>query len=132
MNNKRLGNAFEKQFCILASEHGFWCHRLQDNKNGQPADVLMSKNNTPVLLDCKVCENSVFPLSRIEENQWNAMTMWLRKGNKYAMFALEINKEVWMISFEALKCYKDNGVKQLNLTQILTQGIPFQVWQEAF
>lgn len=132
MNNKRSGNAFEKQFCILASEHGFWAHKMQDNKNGQPADVIMAKNDEPILVDCKVCENNVFPLSRIEENQWNAMTLWLRRGNKYAMFALFINNEIRMISFETLKHYKENGVKQLNLTQILTQAIPFRIWQEAF
>ena len=132
MNNKKIGTIFEKEFCILASRYGFWAHRMQDNTNGQPADVILCKNDVPILVDCKVCEKDVFVLSRIEENQWNAMTMWHNKGNRYAYFALRFEDEIRMISFLTLKDYKENGFKQLDYNRIVSASKPFRLWKEMF
>jgi Holliday junction resolvase len=74
MSNKATGTSFEKEFCKLASEHGFWAHMLQGNTQGQPSDVILAKNGKAALIDCKVCENNKFLFSRIEENQDLAMT----------------------------------------------------------
>lgn len=132
MNNKRSGNSFEKDFCLLAAKNGFWAHKMQDNKNGQPADVIMSKSNEPVLVDCKVCENNIFPLSRMEENQINAMTLWNLKGNKHSYFALLIDKKVRMISFTKLMELKQLGIKQLNENDIYSYSFEFEDWKEWF
>jgi len=45
MSNKKEGDDFENDFCRLACNYGFWAHRMNTNKNGQPADVIMCKNN---------------------------------------------------------------------------------------
>lgn len=79
--NKTMGNHFEEELCELLAEQGFWAHNLAQNQVGQPADVLAVRDNIAVLIDCKVCSNNRFPLSRIEPNQEAAMTMWEAQGN---------------------------------------------------
>ena len=44
MSNKKLGNSFEAELCEILSMYGFWAHNLAQNSDGQPADVLASKN----------------------------------------------------------------------------------------
>lgn len=75
MVNKTLGNHFEGELCELLAENGFWAHNLAQNQAGQPADVIAVKNDVAILIDCKVCSNDRFSLSRIEDNQEMAMTL---------------------------------------------------------
>ena len=131
-SNKKSGSDFETDFCILASSAGFWAHCIKDNKNGQPADVIVSKNNTTALVDCKDCENDIFPLSRIEENQELAMTKWLSCGNLYADFALKTSDGIRIIGIEELLELRDQGIKKLNLAQIIENSISFSEWVEVF
>lgn len=128
MSNKSAGTSFEKAFCQIASEHGFWAHMLQGNTQGQPSDVIIAKDGIPALIDCKSCENKVFKFSRIEENQECAMRKWLKKGNKHASFALKEGSEVYMISFIALMNLREAGMKQINFTKIKEIGILFEDW----
>jgi len=132
MSNKKEGDDFENEFRVLAGNYGFWAHRMNVNKNGQPADIILCKNNIPVLVDCKDCENKVFKLSRIEDNQEYAMTKWIQLGNKCALFALKINNEIWVISFPMLMKLKQLGYKQLNYTQINEVGYTFEKWAGDF
>lgn len=128
--NKKNGMAFEKEFCQLASNIGFWVHRLIENVNGQPADLILCKKNIPVLIDCKVCESNKFLFSRIEENQELAMTKWLELGNKHALFALKIENEIILIPFTTLRELKQAGYKQLNKDQIKEFGQVFSFLEE--
>lgn len=132
MSNKKEGDDFENEFCVLASDYGFWAHRMNVNKRGQPADVILCKNNVPVLVDCKDCENNIFKLSRIEENQEYAMTKWIQRGNNYALFALKVGSEIFMISFSMLMAFKQLGYKQLNYTQIKENCKVFSEWVGDF
>lgn len=132
VNNKKLGNSFERDFCLIASEYGFWAHRLQDNKNGQPADVIIAKGNQSALVDCKVCDNNVFPLIRMEENQINAMRKWLHCGNIYAAFALKLNDDIRMIDYETLMKLRNLGTKSLDEKDIRRYSLPFAAWKEQF
>lgn len=132
MNNKQLGNKFEIEFCQMLSKNGFWCHRLQDNKNGQPADIIASKGNKAALIDCKVCENNKFQLSRMEENQINAMQKWRKTGNVFANFAILMNDEVRVLNLETLMKLKRIGVKTLNEEDIINYSIPYESWKEQF
>lgn len=131
MNNKQLGNKFEREFCNLLAEKNIWCHRLQDNKNGQPADIIASKANNPVLIDCKVCINNVFQLSRMEENQINAMRKWTATGNGLAFFALKIGDEVRMLQYQKLMELRKQGVKSLKYADIIFRGALFDDWAEV-
>ena len=47
-NNKTSGNRFEQDFANLLAEHGFWAHVMQQNKAGQPADII-ARNIFPVI-----------------------------------------------------------------------------------
>lgn len=119
MNNKKLGTAFEREFCKIVSQYGWWVHRFQDNQNGQPCDVIMAKNNSSTLVDCKVCENNQFVLSRMEENQINTMVKWLKTGNNASYFALRMKDgEVYMMPFKTLQELKSLGYKCITYTEI--------------
>jgi len=132
MNNKRLGNAFEREFADKLHKHGFWVHLLKQNEAGQPADVIACINDVPFLIDCKMCANDTFPLSRIEDNQHTAMQLFEDRGNTGAYFALKLSTgEIFMHHFEGLRYFIDNGGKTLNRQQIMEGGNRFEDWVES-
>lgn len=127
-SNKKTGNSFEREFCEILSSHGFWCHNMTQNQAGQPADVIAVKNMIPFLIDCKVCEHDRFPLSRIEENQRNAMTLWQSCGNGSGWFALKISTGIYMISISFLISVSQ---KSLTAKDIMFAGHPLERWCEC-
>lgn len=127
MSNKKMGNKFEADFCEELFQHGFWTHNLAQNQAGQPADVIAVKSGQAYLIDCKVCSNGTFQLSRIEENQHMAMGQWEDCNNGNGWFALQIDNEVFMLSYfimEALSHEKS----VLNSDDIREYGKPLSFW----
>ena len=122
MSNKSKGTAFEKEFAQIFAERGFWVHCLRDNANGQPFDLIAVRNNTAFAFDCKECQGSVFRLSRVEENQDNAMTLWTETGNRFSFFAIRLNGKIYLIPYRMLMILKGNGVKQLKETEAAKYG----------
>lgn len=131
MSNKKNGNDFEKEFCQIVSKAGFWAHMLSANSRGQPADVIIAKNDKTALVDCKDCENDVFSLSRIEENQELSMTKWIKTGNHRAVFALKFSSGIRIAPFSLLHSLSEHGFKQLNSSQILEYSWSLEEWLEA-
>jgi Holliday junction resolvase len=127
-SNKKMGNSFERELCDILASHGFWCHNLAQNQSGQPADVIAVRNMKPYLIDCKVCKNDRFPLSRIEENQKNAMKLWRKCGNGNGWFAMKISTGIYMVSFLQLEAHK---FKSLSKWDIATVGVPLERWCEC-
>ena len=127
MTNKTLGNNFEQELCEKLSEYGFWTHNLAMNKAGQPADVLAAKNGKAYLIDAKVCSDGKFPLSRVEDNQELAMTLWKECGNGEGWFALKVNEEIFMIPFFTIKAYM-NAQSSLSTAEIYECGMPLERW----
>ena len=78
MSNKSAGTMFEREFAGKLAKNRFWVHRFQDNKNGQPCDVIAARNGKTYLFDCKDCAGA-FQLSRVEENQYNVFVSPDRK-----------------------------------------------------
>ncbi len=114
ISNRTVGGGFEQELCMLLAEHGFWAHNMAQNQVGQPADVIATKNNIPVLIDCKVCLDGRFPFSRIEGNQEGAMTIWEAKGNTYCYFAMKLGDgKIYMIPFDDLCMLQRVGAKSL-------------------
>ena len=110
------------------SEYGFWVHLLNMNRAGQPADIIAVKNKEAYLIDAKVCSSRGFALSRVEDNQELAMSLWSECGNGQAWFALQIPTgeiymipHIWMMSLKRKKAY-------LSFTEIQEIGIPFGKW----
>ena len=115
MINKKLGNDFEHELSEILYDAGYWVHLLNQNKNGQPADIIAVKNGGAYLIDAKVCSYEVFPFRRIEDNQQLAMDMWIDCGNIEPYFALKCRNEVYMVGYTTIKDLMRNGKKQLNL-----------------
>jgi Holliday junction resolvase len=128
MNNKTLGNNFEQELCEKLSEYGFWCHLLNMNKAGQPADIIAVKNKKAYLIDAKVCSSRGFALSRVEDNQELAMELWKDKGNGQAWFAMKLpDDEIYMIPHICILAYK-NMQSSLSFSEIHELGKPLGKW----
>lgn len=88
--NRKEGLAFEREFCQMLFDKGWWVHNLAQNAAGQPFDVIALKDYRAVAFDCKVCSQDNFKVSRIEENQWNAMKLWSERTNFVCAFILKM------------------------------------------
>ena len=128
MNNKTLGNNFEAELCEKLSEYGFWCHLLNMNKAGQPADIIAVRNKVAHLIDAKVCSSKGFALSRVEDNQELAMTLWDDRGNGQGWFALKIpTGEIYILPHICIQAYK-RVQSALSFSEIHELGKPLGEW----
>ena len=89
MNNKKLGNEFERALCELLFSKGFWVHNFANKTTGQPADIIACKNKIALLIDAKECANDTYDTVRIEE---------LKKTRKIRCFSGNNAVTVWAIS----------------------------------
>ena len=126
--NKKLGNDFEKELSDILYDAGYWVHLLNQNKNGQPADIIAVKNRMAFLIDAKVCTYEVFPFRRIEDNQQLAMDMWLECNNIEPYFALKVRNDVYMVGYTTIKDLMRKGKKQLNLEDMNKYGTRIATW----
>lgn len=90
MNNKKIGNLMEKKVAETLALGGYWVHRLQDNHNGQPFDMIAIRENRAYCIECKHCAGSVFLFSRLEFNQRNAFYK-LEKCKTYGYIAIQFS-----------------------------------------
>ena len=128
LTNKTIGNGFEQEFCNLLGKNGFWAHNAAQNKSGQPADVFAVRNNTPYLIDCKVCELNTFKLCRVEENQQLAMERWIECGNDKAYFALKFGEEIYMLHYLLIIGFLSERKSVISLNTVRKLGVPFHLW----
>jgi len=129
MSNKKLGNSFESELCEILSAYGFWCHNLAQNAAGQPADVIAVRNDKAYLIDCKVCSTDKgFALSRVEENQHLAMTLWNDCGNSQGWFAMKLpTDDIFMMPHFVIKAYM-HLQSHLSPGEIYQIGKPLEEW----
>ncbi len=131
MSNKDRGTAFEKDFAGILAVQGFWVHRLQDNKNGQPFDIIAAKNGHTYAIDCKDCQSDVFLLKRMEENQRNAMLLWKKCGNREPVFAVRYpDDEIWLFGYSVLCYLESKGWKQIRKEDAETAGMKLEEFWE--
>lgn len=130
MSNRTLGTSFEQEFAQEMFDNGFWVHLLTQNSAGQPADVIAVMNQKAYLIDCKVCSNNRFPLTRVEANQHCAMHLWQMIGNGDAMFALKMSDDVYMIPYSLIRKETLNCKSTLTAHYIREKGISFHDWIE--
>ncbi len=116
MRNKTVGAAFEREFADILSRNGFWVHVLQDNRNGQPFDIISAKDDNPRVFDCKVCETDRFRLSRMEGNQISAMELWEACGNREGAFAVKFLRtgNIYVVVFRELMKARERDVRSLS------------------
>ena len=119
MSNKSQGTQFERELADILSQNGFWVHRFQDNQNGQPCDLIACRGGYTCLIDCKACKDGSFRLSRMEENQRNAMELFLETGNRAALFAIRFGDgQIFMAEYRWLKKLESEGSRQVYRSQL--------------
>lgn len=128
MINKKLGNKFEKELSEILYNAGYWVHLLNQNKNGQPADIIAVKNKKAYLIDAKVCSLEKFAFKRVEENQLLSMQMFIECGNTTPYFALKARNEIYMLSYKTIRDLIKQGKKQLNFAEINKYGTRLSTW----
>ena len=132
MNNKKLGNKFEKELCELLAAHGFWAYNCPSKTSGQPADIIASRNGHPCLIDAKECTNDIFDTTRMEENQKNSMLLWDYTGNGEGHFALRLSDgQIYMVHQDAIMLAQHQR-RTLNRDCIVYLGEPFEKWVEEW
>ena len=114
--NKKSGNRFEQEFAEFLDRNGFWCHVMQQNKSGQPADIIAVKGDYHCLIDCKeVSTNKGFALSRVEENQRLAMKKFEDRGSRVCYFAVKFpDGTVRMIPVHSIFFAEKQGIKSIS------------------
>lgn len=128
MSNRKTGTDFEREFCKLLADDGYWVHNFGQKISGQPADVIAVKGKQAYLIDCKVCADGRFVLSRLEENQRFAMALWAAKGNGTGWFAVHINDTVYMVSLNQLLQREEEGHKSVTEPDLKLIGHTLQNW----
>lgn len=126
--NKKHGNEFEREFCQLLSDKGFWVLNVPQYSAGQPSDVIAVKDGKAYLIDCKVCSRRGFVLSRVEENQKYAMRLWYECGNGVGWFAIKtMSGEIWMMPLYTLEMLKSQK-STVNHSDLIKYGMTFERW----
>ena len=114
-DNRTVGGRFEQELGKTLADNGFWVHVLQQNKSGQPADIIAIRGRFHTLIDCKVCENGFFAFDRIEENQKSAMKMFFRKGGELCYFALKLpDGKIRMVPLERCETIRNRGKRRIS------------------
>lgn len=102
MSNKSEGNKLENLTAKVLFNKGYWVHIIQQNKAGQPADLIAGKNGQFLLIDCKACAGDKFVLSRIEYNQHQAMRLFKARTKGNCLFAISLQDRIYFIEYERL------------------------------
>lgn len=104
MNNKRIGNQMERRVASALYSIGYWVHRLQDNHNGQPFDMIAIKNDEAFCIECKHCAGNRFKFDRLEFNQRNAFDR-LRMCNSTGYVAIQFGNDYkfYLVEYSHIK-----------------------------
>ena len=129
-DNRSNGGRFEQDLSRILSDNGFWVHVMQQNKAGQPADIIAIKGKYHTLIDCKVVSDKKgFDFARVEENQKLAMRRFQRRGGELCFFAIRLpDGTMWMVSMERISILQGRGKRRLTDEEIQTQTCPLDKW----
>lgn len=103
-----LGKRFEQDLCRYFSKQDYYVIYNEKGVTGsQPCDLVIIKGNIATMIDCKNIENEtgMFPISRIEENQYLAYKRFKECGNSNFILAIKNNNNVYFIDFGLLQFY---------------------------
>lgn len=127
MNNKILGNDFEKEVAQILKAKGFWVHIITPARyiGSQPADIIAVKNNVAMLVDCKTCSKDKFPISRIEQNQRLAFKKFKECGNMRYYLAIKGKDGIYFINLNKV----DFNKKYIDLTDFTEEKNEDYSWK---
>lgn len=133
MSNKKIGNDYERWLAEELSKNHFWVHLLQQNKNGQPADMIaINRKGEAFLIDCKACTTVGFELSRMEENQDLAMMKLYEITGHTGWFAIGFKNITYMVPHIDIRKLKEDGVKKLKQPNLKSGALPLKWWIETY
>ena len=131
-DNRTTGGRFEQELSHILADHGFWVHVMQQNKAGQPADIIAVHGRFHTLIDCKVCDNGFFAFERIEENQKSAMRRFFNRGGELCYFALKLPDEtIRMVSLEKCETLRGRGYKRITAERMQQETWSLDRWLES-
>jgi len=129
MNNKKLGNAFERQLSDYLYKNGFWVHLVASDASGQVSDILCLKNGIAYIIDAKFCSKGYFLLDRIENNQESAMQHFYAHGGEEGLFAISFNNDqIYMAKLSTLLKYRDKGIKRIKPLDLIPNSLLIENW----
>ena len=104
LNNKQIGSDFEREMCRILAENGYWVHFMSPDRRGaQPFDLIFVKNGLAMAADCKTCDDPIFRISRLEDNQIMAFEKWISCGNLDPVIYVKHDGRVFMVKYKDLK-----------------------------
>lgn len=110
MNNKKLGTSFEREFCQIMADRGYWVHFISPAPNGgQPFDVIAVKNGQAYAFDCKTSVNDWFSINRLEDNQICAFERWMECGNPEPELAVKYRGRIYILPYTLL--HREGGIR---------------------
>lgn len=131
-DNRSTGGRFEQELSHILAENGFWVHVMQQNKAGQPADIIAVKERFHTLIDCKVCENGFFSFDRIEENQKYAMKRFFNRAGELCYFALKLpDDSIRMVSLSRIEMLKSRSRKRISAEEMATETWLLEDWMKS-
>lgn len=131
-DNRSTGGRFEQDLSHALAEAGFWVHVMQQNKAGQPADIIAVRGVFHTLIDCKVCDGGFFSFDRVEDNQRSAMKQFFRKGGQLCYFALKLpDGSVRMVSMSRIDTLIGRGKKRISEADMAKETWLLEDWLEA-
>ena len=130
--NKVNGNRFEQELSHRLADAGWWVHVMQQNKAGQPADIIAVSRSDTVLIDCKVIsDNRGFPFSRIEENQRLAMTRFHVRTRGECYVALRLpDGQVRMLNMKRVEMLETAGAVSIGMQDMIHYTMSIGEWIE--
>lgn len=131
-DNRTTGGRFEQELSHILAENGFWCHVMQQNRAGQPADIIAVRGKFHTLIDCKVCEGGFFAFDRIEENQRSAMKRFFNRCGELCYFALKLpNGDIRMVSLERCDTIRNRGKQRISEEDMKKETWNFTDWLDS-
>lgn len=142
-DNRTNGERFEQELSHILAENGFWCHVFQQNKSGQPADIVAVMGKFHTLIDGKVVSDASegFPFKNIRENQRTAMRLFTKRCSELCYFAIRLPNgsdkleppydNVRMISLSRIEVLEGRGHKSITPKMMETETFMLTDWLES-
>lgn len=129
MSNRSEGNAFEREFCEMLAERGFWAHNMAQSQAGQPADIICVKRHFAFLIDCKLMSGNYFDLNRVEPNQLTAMDLWSMRCETLPLFAVKLpDGAVRMLDYGMVQAWIADNHMRIGIPELTRHAPLFQQW----
>ena len=123
MTNKQIGTEFEREVVRLLSRTGYWVHFIvPDARGSQPFDIIASKDDAPIVGDCKTCKSRWFTIERLEETQKTSLDLWLAKGNKRAYVFIKHEDSIYQVPYPLIKALAKIDLNDDSMEQYLLCG----------